>query len=105
LGLIERLAAARREVLNIQILTVEERDFPFRDGRRFIDVESGAELLTDAAAARNDYLQAFAAALRQLNLRLNSAGIRHVSYALDENIDAPLQRLFAQGKASFQESA
>lgn len=105
LGLIERLAAARREVLNIQILTVEERDFPFRDGRRFIDVESGAELLTDAGAARNDYLQAFAAALRQLNLRLNSAGIRHVSYALDENIDAPLQRLFAQGKARFQEGA
>ena len=105
LGLIERLAAARREVLNIQILTVEERDFPFRDGRRFIDVESGAELLTDAAAARNDYLQAFAAALRQLNLRLNSAGIRHVSYTLDEHIDAPLQRLFAQGKARFQESA
>jgi len=103
LALIERLAAARREVLNIQVLTVEERDFPFRDGRRFIDVESGADVLTDAASAREDYLRAFAAALQQLNLRLNSAGIRHVPYVLDESVDAPLQRLFAQGKARFQE--
>ncbi|MCE2868930.1 MAG: DUF58 domain-containing protein [Xanthomonadaceae bacterium] len=105
LALSERLAAARREVLNIQIMTVEERDFPFRDGRRFIDVESGATVLTDAAAARDDYLHAFSAACRELALRLNAAGIRHVPYVLDEGLDAPLQRLFAQGKARFQEGA
>jgi hypothetical protein len=40
-----------------------------------------------------------------LALRLNAAGIRHVPYVLDEGLDAPLQRLFAQGKARFQEGA
>jgi hypothetical protein len=64
---------------------------------------SSAAFLTDAASAREDYLRAFAAALQQVNLRLNSAGIRHVPYVLDESVDAPLQRLFAQGKARFQE--
>src|SRR5690606_21034566 len=32
--LMEKLSAARREVLNIQLLTSEERDFPFRGGHR-----------------------------------------------------------------------
>ncbi|MDC6668682.1 hypothetical protein OEZ84_28525, partial [Leclercia adecarboxylata] len=45
--LLERLAAARREVLHLQVLTAEERDFPFTDGHRFRDPETGEELLGD----------------------------------------------------------
>src|SRR5690606_23010255 len=51
--LMEKLSAARREVLNIQLLTSEERDFPFRGGHRFIEPESGRELSSDGAAARD----------------------------------------------------
>lgn len=90
----QRLSAARREVLAIRILTAEERDFPFRGGHRFIDAESGEELLADAAAVRGDFLARFAGARRALALQLAANGIRQVEYILDEALDAPLRRLF-----------
>lgn len=95
--LAEQLAAARREVLTVQILTAEERDFPFRGGHRFTDPETGAELIGDAAAARAGFLERFSAARRALAARLAGRGIRHVEYTLDERLDAPLRRLFATG--------
>ncbi|MFC4728032.1 DUF58 domain-containing protein [Coralloluteibacterium thermophilus] len=90
----ERLAAARREVSSIQILTGEERDFPFRGGHRFRDVEGGAEVLTDAASARSGFLAEFAAARTALAARLAAAGIAHATCFIDEPLDAPLRRLF-----------
>ncbi|HJW45416.1 MAG TPA: DUF58 domain-containing protein [Lysobacter sp.] len=91
----ERLSAARREVLAIRILTAEERDFPFRGGHRFHDIESGAELLTDATAARNEFLGRFTQARKAHAMRLAASGIRQVEYVLDEALDLPLRRLFA----------
>ena len=93
-----QLSATRREVLTAQILTTEERDFPFRGGYRFTDPETGDELLGDGVSARADFLERFAAARRTLATRLAGQGIRHVEYFLDQPLDAPLQRLF--GRAS-----
>lgn len=95
--LAEKLAAARREVLTLQILTVEERDFSFRGGHRFTDPETGDELLTDAGSARAGFIERFAAARRALAARLASQGVRHVEYFLDEPPDAPLRLLFGSG--------
>ena len=94
-ALAERLSAARREVLNVQVLTAEERDFPFRGGRRFRDVESGEERLSDAASARTDFLAAFTQARRELDARLVASGVRRSEYFLDEPLDQPLRRLLA----------
>ncbi|MGV8959719.1 MAG: DUF58 domain-containing protein [Stenotrophomonas sp.] len=94
IALAERLAAARREVVHVQLLTMEERDFPFTDGQRFRDPETGQELPSDGASARADYLARFAQARHELDARLQTAGIRHDTAYLDEPIDAPLQRLF-----------
>lgn len=94
IALAERLAAARREVVVIQIQTAEERDFPFRDNRRFIDVEEGTELLADGPTARAGYLQAFARAQQALRSRLAASGIRLASHYLDEPADAALRQLF-----------
>jgi uncharacterized protein (DUF58 family) len=91
-----QLAAAQREVLTVQILTAEERDFPFRGGYRFTDPETGEELLGDGASAREEFLERFAAARRALAARLAGQGIRHVEYFLDQPVDAPLQRLFGR---------
>lgn len=95
-----RLSAARREVLAIQLLTAEERDFPFRGGHRFRDPETGEELPGDGVAMRAEFLEQFAQARRALDARLDASGVRHTAYVLDEPLDAPLQRLFGpQGRA------
>ncbi|WP_101924974.1 MULTISPECIES: DUF58 domain-containing protein [Luteimonas] len=93
-ALLERLAAARREVVALQLLTVEERDFPFADGRRFVDPETGESLLGDGPALRKAYLQRFGDAQRALRARFDAAGIRFASAALDVDVDAVLQPLF-----------
>ena len=97
IALIERLAKAGREVLAIQLLTVEERDFPFDGGFRFKDQESGAELVSDGKALRETFLTRFAAARAALDKRLGTAGIRHAAVVLDEAVDRPLQTLFGRG--------
>jgi len=93
--LLERLAATRREVLSIQVLSAEERDFPFRGGQLFREPETGAERRADPVAVRDEFLARFAAARRVLAARLAAAGIRHVEYVLDQPLDQPLQRFFA----------
>lgn len=98
--LIERLAAARREVLAIPLLTAEERDFPFTGGHRFRDPETGEELLGDGAAMRTEYLARFGGARRELKARLDACGIRHADYVLDQALDLPLRRLFGARDAA-----
>ena len=99
-ALMQRLSAARREVLAIQLLTVEERDFPFRGGYRFRDPETGEELLGDGAALRADFLRRFGEARDALHAQLDSSGIRHTSYVLDQELDVPLRRLFGSRDAA-----
>jgi len=96
----ERLAAARREVLVITVLTAEERDFPFTGGHRFRDPETGEELLGDGAAMRADYLARFADARHALKARLDASGIRHAEHFLDQPLDLPLRRLFGARDAA-----
>jgi uncharacterized protein (DUF58 family) len=94
LDLMRRLAAAGREVLAVRLLTMEERDFPFEGGRRFLDPETGEALLGDGPALRADYLRRFGEARAELGAALDAAGVRHVEYVLEEPLEAPLQRLF-----------
>ncbi|WP_425524078.1 DUF58 domain-containing protein [Xanthomonas arboricola] len=97
LGALEKLAAARREVMQLQVLTCDERDFPFSGGHRFRDPETGEELLGDGAAMRAAYLQRFGAAQRALQARWQAAGIAHAVHYLDAPPDAALRELFAHG--------
>jgi uncharacterized protein (DUF58 family) len=90
-----RFAAARREVLTVQLLSAEERDFPFAGGHRFVDPESTLDRRVDAAAVRDDFVARFANARSALARRFAAAGIRHAEYFLDETPDRPLQRFFA----------
>ena len=99
-ALAERLAAARREVLVVQLLTAEERDFPFKGGHRFRDQETGEELLGDGSAMRNEFLARFGEARRALDARLDASGIRHTDYFLDQELDLPLRRLFGAPDAA-----
>ncbi|MET0755515.1 MAG: DUF58 domain-containing protein [Pseudoxanthomonas sp.] len=100
LELMQRLAAARREVLAIQLLTAEERDFPFHGGYRFRDPETGEELLGDGVALRADFLKRFGQARELLQAQLDASGIRHAGYVLDQQLDVPLRRLFGSRDAA-----
>ena len=94
-ALAEKLAAAGREMLVIEMLTVAERDFPYDGGYRFRDPETGEELLADGATLRAEFLARFADARATLHGRLEAIGIRHAVHVLDEPVDLPLRRLFA----------
>ena len=89
-----RFAAARREVLTVQMLSAEERDFPFTGGHRFRDPENHAERRVEAAAVRKDFIDRFATARTELGRRFVAGGIRHAEYFLDQPADAPLRRFF-----------
>jgi uncharacterized protein (DUF58 family) len=88
-----RLANARRQVLSLGLVSVEERDFPFDGGFVFRDPETGRELRVDAGRAREEFLARFAAARAALVRELAASGIRHVDQHLDEAPDRALGRL------------
>ncbi len=96
--LAERLATARREVLTLQLLTAEERDFPFTGGHRFVEQETSEERRVDAPAVRRDYLERFAAARIALATRFAARGVHHVGYFLDQPLDAPLRQFFSASR-------
>ena len=96
IALAERLAAARREVIFIQLLTAEERDFPFTGGHLFHDPETGQTVSGDGKAMRAEFLQQFNRALQMLDARLDAAGIVHVRHVLDAPLDIPLRQLFGK---------
>jgi uncharacterized protein (DUF58 family) len=96
-ALAERLAAARREVATLQILTADERDFPFSGAVRFEDPETGAMLDCDADSAREAFVQRFEAARRALQKRLAARGIEHAEWVFDRPADEPLRALYGGG--------
>lgn len=96
----QQLAAARRDVCVIRLLTVGEARFPFTGSPRFVDPETGRARTLDADAARTRFLERFGAD-RQAQLRqLATHGVRAVEQVLDEPADAALQRLFGARGAS-----
>lgn len=92
----KRLAASGRDISLIQILTGDERDFPFDQGYRFNDPETGAQLVGDGPAMRRDFLARFAEARAALAERLAAHGVRHVEHFIDQPADQPLAALFLQ---------
>lgn len=89
-----RLSSTRREVVSIQLLTAEERDFPFQGGMLLRDPETGVEKRVDSERARKDFLERFGAARAALARRLAASGIAHVEHVLDRPTDEPLRQLF-----------
>ena len=90
----ERLAASGRDVAMVQILTADERDFPFDGGYRFHEPESGTQLVGDGRSLRDDFLTRFAEARTALAARLDAHGIRHVEHFIDQGADQPIRELF-----------
>jgi uncharacterized protein (DUF58 family) len=90
----ERLAMSRRDVAMIRVLTADERDFPFDQGYRFVDPETGAQLIGDGPALKADFLRRFAQAREALSDRLDAHGVRHAEHFADRPADEPIRALF-----------
>lgn len=83
LELERRLAGAGREVVDVQLLTAAERDFPYAAGHRYVEPESGAYLEADGPAARESFLRAFAQAQAERRQSLGAVGVRCIEQVLD----------------------
>lgn len=92
---LERLARTGRDIGLIQILTAEERDFPFSENHRFEDPETGQWVLGDGPSMRARFIARFKAAREGLVARLRAAGIRCAEYFIDESADRPIRAVFA----------
>jgi uncharacterized protein (DUF58 family) len=95
LAALERLAAAGRDIGFMQLLTVEEREFPFSGGRLFEDPETGARLQGEGRAMRARFLDRFAQARAAQAARLRACGVRRVEHFIDESADLPIAAMFA----------
>lgn len=89
----ERLAASGRDVSFVQLLTGDERDFPFDSSLRFRDPENRAELAGDGRSLRADFLKRFGEARAALRARLESRGVRFAEHFADQDPDGPIQAL------------
>ncbi len=98
-ALCERFARARRDVISIQLLTAEERDFPFTGGHLFRNTETGSERRVEAEIVREDFLGRFAEARVALARRMAASGVRHLEHVLDQPLDVPLRSLFGPRSA------
>jgi len=90
----EMRRAARRghDVTMLQVVSAEERDFPFRGDLEFRDLETGERRLIDAGAAEANYQRRFAEFLEQCRTHANRDGI---DYALMPTSLAPEHALRA----------
>lgn len=94
---IARLARAGRDVALVQLLTADERDFPFRGGALFEDPETGNRLLGDGPGMRAAFLARFAEARALQAAQLRACGARRIEHFLDESADQPIRALFSPG--------
>ncbi len=78
------------DLVAFQILTPEERDFPFQGEMEFVDPEGGAVRRISSQAARAGYRQAFAGHQERLLSILAGAGVDHVLIATDEPLHVAL---------------
>src|SRR5690606_1215389 len=95
-----RLAAARREVLTVQLINAHEGDSHLAGGQRIGGREGAAGRRVAAGEGRKVYLERFGAARADLARRFAAAGIRHLEHALDRPLDEPLRAGFGAGAAA-----
>ena len=78
------------EVIIFQVLSPEERDFPFRDLVEFVDAETGQRLLTQSADVAGAYLEAIGAHIAFLKRECDEMGIDFVELRTDARLDRAL---------------
>ena len=89
---LRRAARIGHEVVLFQVLSRQELELPYRQEFEFTDLETGARLAVNAAAAGRDYREAVGAFLERMRGRAVAEGFQY-SLALT---DAPPDRALRQ---------
>jgi len=76
-SLLARLRLRHHDLLALQVLDPDERDFPSDEAARFIDLETGEECVTSPKAVAHQYNTEARAQLDRLRTGLVSSGIDH----------------------------
>ncbi len=78
------------EVIVFQVLSVEERDFPFRDLVEFVDAETGERITAQASDIAEAYREAMGEHVALLRRELGDMNIDFVELANDYRLDRAL---------------
>jgi uncharacterized protein (DUF58 family) len=94
---LRRLRYERHDLLALHLADPAEVDFAFADPSVFFDIETGAELTLDPAAAAADYRRNFAAHREALHELLAAQGLEHLFLRTDTlPVDTLRERLAAR---------
>ncbi len=78
------------EVLVFQVLSPEERDFPFRDLTEFVDAETGERVLAQASDIRAAYLAELAEHVERLRRSCAEMDVDFTALGTDQRLDRAL---------------
>jgi uncharacterized protein (DUF58 family) len=88
------------EVIVFQVLSPEERDFPFRDLVEFIDAETGERLLTQTADVAKAYLEALGEHMTFIRRECDEMNVDLVELRTDTRLDRALVDYLAKRRRS-----
>lgn len=96
-----RLFRARgHEVIVFQVLSPEEKDFPFRDLVEFVDAETGERLLAQASDVRASYMEGLLSHEELLRRECGEMGVDFVELRTDTRLDRALVDYLAKRRRS-----
>jgi uncharacterized protein (DUF58 family) len=78
------------EVLVFQVLSPEERDFPFRDLTEFVDAETGGRVLAQGSDIRRAYLAALGEHIERLKRSCGEMDVDFTELGTDMRLDRAL---------------
>jgi uncharacterized protein (DUF58 family) len=93
LGEVRRLSRMGHDVIIIQTLSPDEMTLPRTGAAEFEDLETGARIVADARAVRDDYTRAIATFLSTIEKTMQREGLDYVKLLTGEPIEPPLRRL------------
>lgn len=85
-ALLKRIRFAHHECIVFQILDPEELDFSFSGTRRFVDRETGGEIVTAPELVRNSYRERMKTFLDQVRLACLEQQVDYLQVATSDNL-------------------
>lgn len=101
LKLLQQMRSMGHEVIVFHILDDAELNFPFQEASEFVDLESGASLLTSASAIREDYLAAVSEYTEFCRKQCQSHGVDYCLLNTSEPLDKALAAYLTRRGRSF----